>query len=161
MGRASPWDPRPGPGLGQIRPETPVQHPNTRTDGSAPSPGTWGDFPATQDPGSRHRPGLPQTEVAQGRPEPASAPNLQDPTAIPEGPVPKRRQNRRYRGVLMPRQPRRHTIAQENTAQEHEHTDCGTPAPYPLGVSERALGRFRGGPAPGSSPAWRIIPVGV
>ena len=25
------------------------------------------------------------------------------------------------RGVLMPRQPRRHTIAQENTAQEHEH----------------------------------------
>ena len=70
----------------------------------------------------------PDTAPASLRPEqPRGARNLhpaptpQDPTAIPEGPVPKRRQNRRYRGVLMPRQPRRHTIAQENTAQEHEH----------------------------------------
>ena len=57
--------------------------PTTRTDGSGPSTGIWGDFPATQDPGSRHRPGLPQTEVAQGRPEPAPGANPPGPDGNP------------------------------------------------------------------------------
>ena len=63
------------------KPRSSTPH-NTRTDGSAPSPGTWGDV-WTQGPGSRHRPGLPETGAAQGRPEPAPGTNPQDPTAIP------------------------------------------------------------------------------
>ena len=57
--------------------------PKTRTGRSDPSPGTWGDFPATQDPGSRHRPGLPETGAAQRRPEPAPGANPPGPDGNP------------------------------------------------------------------------------